>query len=291
MDAYQQALAGQPVRRDIKVGTMDSLALSYLASPAFTRLAANSKVNYRRTIERFCHQHGGRRVAELQRNHVIKLMAALGDRPQAANQLRKMLRTLMQHAVDIGMRSDDPTRDVKPIKAKTKNHHPWTEAEISQFESRWPIGTRERLAMALLLYTGQRSGDVRKMGRQHITGADITLRQEKTGTELAIPMHPRLREIIDAAPSGHMTFIVTDRGGPYTPGSFAMWLKKACRSAGLAHCSAHGLRHAAARRLADAGATPHEIASVTGHRSLNEVARYTRSADQRRLAAAAMAKV
>ena len=54
--------------------------------------------------------------------------------------------------------------------------------------------------------------------------------------------------------------------------------------------TAHGLRKAAARRLAEAGCTMHEIAAITGHASLSEVQRYTRAADQARLARAAMDK-
>jgi len=54
---------------------------------------------------------------------------------------------------------------------------------------------------------------------------------------------------------------------------------------------AHGLRKAAARRLAEAGCSTHEIAAITGHASLKEVARYTEAADRKRLAQSAMAKV
>jgi integrase len=295
MDAHAAALAGQPIiepgRGRAKAGTMNALAMSYMAAPAFTLLADNSRRNYRRAIERFCNQHGDKLVAELQRKHVIKLMAALSDRPQAANQLRKMLRALMQHAVDIDMRPDDPTRDTKPIKIRSGGHHPWTEQEIEQFEQHHPVGTRQRLALDLLLYSGQRSGDVRRMGPQHIQQDVITVRQEKTRTDLSIPIHQRLRETLDATPSGHLTFIVTGSGTPFKAGSFSMWFKKACRAASLPHCCAHGLRHAAARRLADAGATPHEVASITGHRSLSEISRYTKSADQKRLAVSAMSKV
>jgi integrase len=295
MAAYEEALAGQPPvqpgRSRAKPGTMDALALSYMISPAFKGLADNSRLNYRNAVERFCLQHGSKLAAELQRQHVVRLMSALADRPQAANQLRKVLRALMQHAVDIGMRSDDPTRDVKPLKTKSAGNHPWTEGEITQFEAVHRIGTRERLALGLLLYTGQRSGDVRRMGSQHVKDDALRVRQEKTGVELAIPIHSKLREILDATPSGHLTFIVTYTGSPFKAGSFSMWFKKACRRAGLAHCCAHGLRHAAARRLVDAGATPHEVASITGHRNLSEVSRYTRSADQKKLAIAAMSKV
>ena len=173
MDAHAAALAGQPIiepgRGRAKAGTMNALAMSYMAAPAFTLLADNSRRNYRRAIERFCNQHGDKLVAELQRKHVIKLMAALSDRPQAANQLRKMLRALMQHAVDIDIRPDDPTRDTKPIKIRSAGHHPWTEQEIEQFEQHHPVGTRQRLALDLLLYSGQRSGDVRPGAAAHST--------------------------------------------------------------------------------------------------------------------------
>jgi integrase len=144
--------------------------------------------------------------------------------------------------------------------------------------------------MALLLYSGQRSGDVRQMGPQHIEPGGIRVRQQKTRTELLIPIHPELRQLLTSE-TFHLCFITNNNGSPYTAGGFGDWFKQACRVAGLAHCSAHGLRHAAARRLADAGCSPHEIASITGHRSLAEVARYTAASDQKRLAAAAMAKI
>ena len=55
-------------------------------------------------------------------------------------------------------------------------------------------------------------------------------------------------------------------------------------------CVPHGLRKARMRRLAERGATTKEIASVSGHKTLKEVERYTVAADQARLARAAMAR-
>jgi integrase len=198
---------------------------------------------------------------------------------------------MMRHAVEIGLRDDDPTRDVRRIRTRTEGHHTWSEREIAQFEARYPAGTAARLAMGLLLFTGQRPGDVSRMGRQHVHGGAIHLRQEKTGAELAIPIHPDLQAIIDATMAGRMTFLVTKSGKPFTPAGFGNWFKDKCYAANLPHCSAHGLRKAAAVRLAEAACTLHEIAAITGHRSLREVARYTAAADQKRLAVAAIAKV
>src|SRR5262249_37382748 len=114
----------------------------------------------------------------------------------------------------------------------------------------------------------------------------------KTGAELAIPVLPDLREIIDATPSEHLTFIVSALGKPFHRGSFSNWFRAQCDAAGLPKgCSAHGLRKAACRRLAEAGCTVHQIAAISGHVTLEEVQRYTKAADQARLARSAMATV
>jgi integrase len=60
----------------------------------------------------------------------------------------------------------------------------WNESDIAQFEEHWPIGSRERFAFTLLLYTGQRRGDVIRLGRQHAHGKFLELRQGKTGADV-----------------------------------------------------------------------------------------------------------
>ena len=83
----------------------------------------------------------------------------------------------------------------------------------------------------------------------------------------------------------------TEYGKPFTAAGFGNWFRTRCDEAGLSNCSAHGLRKAAANALAVAGATTQEIMAVTGHESLAEVERYTKSADQKRRAESAMRRV
>jgi integrase len=294
MTAYEQALAGQPLHIGIartKPGTIHALAVSYFNTPEFRSLKASSQAFYRGIINRFCAQYGDNRVINLKREHVVKLMAAKAHRPAAANDLRKVLRAMMRHAVEIGLRTDDPARDVRAIRIKSSGFHPWNDDEIAQFERRHPIGTTARLALALLLYTGQRRSDVVYMGPQHIRSGILGIRQQKTGIELAIPVHSALAAIIAETPTRHLTFLTNQYGRPFTQGYFSQWFREQCDMAGLRHCSAHGLRKAAARRLAEAGCSTHEIAAITGHASLREIARYTDAADRKRLALTAMAKV
>jgi integrase len=92
-----------------------------------------------------------------------------------------------------------------------------------------------------------------------------------------------------SVPVTQMTFVQTQRGTPFQPKAFTQFFAKACDDAGLpCECTFHGLRKAACRRLAEAGCTVHEIAAISGHASLREVERYTKAADQTRLARAAI---
>jgi len=195
----------------------------------------------------------------------------------------------------------DPTMGVRPIPLENKPHHTWTLAEVDEFERRHSIGTKARLAMALLLYTSWRREDAVRLGPQHIVEtklADgtaqkrITYRQAKNEdrnpVDMDIPLHPELEKIIDATPSGHLTFLVTEFNKPYSVNGFGNRFKDWCRQANLPHCSAHGLRSATAARLAELGASPHEIMSITGHQTLEEVDRYTRTARRQKLADSAM---
>jgi integrase len=181
--------------------------------------------------------------------------------------------------------------DRNDLDTKSDGFHSWTDVEIAQFEAKHPVGSRARLAHALLLYTGQRRSDVVRMGRQHIRDGLLTVRQQKTGAELTIPVNAVLQAILAETPQDNLTFLITQFGKPFAAAGFGNWFREQCDSAGLPHCSAHGLRKAAARRLAEAGCTEHEIAAITGHASLREVARYTKAADQKRLAVRAMDKV
>jgi integrase len=296
MAAYAAAAAGELIaplpRRAAKPGSLQVLAASYYASHSYDALAKSSKATYRRTIEKLCERFGELSAVTMQRRHVKLLMDRYKETPEAANQMRKVLRCLMQHAVDVGLRADDPTCDVKKLKTKSDGHHSWTEDEIAKFEAVHPVGSTQRLALGLLLYLGQRREDTVLMGRQHMTkdGRAIHVKQHKTGRALLLPIHSELAKLLASA-EGNMTFLLTEFGKPFTPGGFSDWFRKACDRAGLKHCSAHGLRKAAARRLADAGCSTHEIASITGHASLREVQRYTEAASQAKLADAAMAKL
>jgi integrase len=299
MESYQAALSGDTAPRveigasRTKPGTVAALTVQYFNSTAFQSLASETKRTRRNILERFRAEHGDKRVALLQRVHVEKMVLAKFATPFSARNFLNTIRAMLQFTVDIGIRPDNPAIGVKRVKIKADGYRTWTEHDIAVFEERHLVGTRARLAFALLLYTGQRRSDVVQMGRQHVRDRVLYLRQQqKTGTPLAIPVHPELQAVLDATPSDHLTFLTTLSGKPFAAAGFTNWFRECCNEAGLPKgTSAHGLRKAACRRLAEAGCSANVIAAISGHKSLKEVQRYTAAADQLRMARQGMSAV
>jgi len=182
-----------------------------------------------------------------------------------------------------------PVLGIEPFKRGT--HHTWTEGELKTFEARWSLGTRQRLAYALLLYTGQRVGDVAKMNMADIVDGELHVIQQKTGAELYLPIVLELEQAMRAYPTNGFALIGKEDGRPMTRAGLSHMMRAAIKDAGLpAKCVSHGLRKAAMRRLAEDGKTEKQIAAVSGHKTLREIERYTAAADQRRLAKDAMSK-
>lgn len=273
-------------------GTFDHLLRLYFAAPEFRALAPSTQRAYRLVIERWVRDEkiGHRPVAGMRREHVSTMIGKRAHTPGAANDLAKKIRLLMNFAIAHGLRTDNPTAKMK--KFKGEEWHTWTDDEIERFEKRWPVGTSERLAMGLLLFTGQRRSDVVKMTWQDIRGEAIRVCQVKTKKKLDVALHPDLRAILAATPRTGETILTTAYGKPFSAAGFGNWMADKIDAAGLPkECITHGLRKAAARRLAEAGCSASEIMAVTGHTTLSEVERYVREASQKLLSKAGIARL
>lgn len=296
-DEYQAALTGLRATekavgtRRHRPGTIAATVLSYYASPEFLGLSKATRATYSGILDRFVRIAGEDPVKLLQRQHIKAIVGRMAATPHAANNLLRLLRLLLDFAVDAEIITKNPARGLKGFKVRSTGFATWSESDIAAFEKRHPIGTKARLAMALLLYSGQRRGDVVQLGWQHVEGERLAIRQSKTGEPLKIRMHSALRDALAAAQRDNMTFLVTEYGAPFSAAGFGNWFRERCNEAGLVGRSAHGLRKAAARRLAEAGNSTKRIQAVTGHRTLKEVERYTRESDQQALADAAVASM
>ncbi|MDF2638553.1 MAG: integrase [Novosphingobium lindaniclasticum] len=272
----------------VKPGSFDDLITRFYKSTEWSDLKATTRETYRGELERFRAKYGERSAATMTAKHVSNLLIGMKATPSAANNLRKRLGQLFDFAQRQGMRTDNPARAVRALKTRKGGFPTWQEEQIAIFEAAYPLGTTARLAFDLALYTAQRKSDVRLMGPQHLRNGRIKVKQIKTDTTVEIPIHPNLAKSIAATKTGHLAYIISAKGSPYTYDSFGMWFGRKCRAAGLDGFAMHGLRKAASRRMAEVGLSNQLIKSITGHKTDSEVSRYTRDAEQAKMAELAM---
>jgi len=290
LKAYEIAVDGTSARPEIGAartiaGTVNAVIIGYLGSSAFQQLALTSQRQYRRIFEGLRRDHGNKHMDTLERRHVVLMVDAMAKTPVAARDFLRCLRQLIAYAISIGIRQDDPTAGVRVKVPKSDGFRTWGEQDIAAFQATYAVGTKPRLALELLLGTAARCADVVRIGRGNVRNGTLHMTQQKTGRALTIPVTAALADAINAAaPSEHVVFLINERGQAFTARGFSKWFVKMCERVALKGLSAHGIRKAACRRLAEAGCSANEIAAISGHASLREVERYTRAADQARMA-------
>lgn len=287
---YQRAIRGETAPKPKlatisgKQGSFAWLIMAYKQSGEFRQLKDSTKRVRSRILDAICRKVGQEPCSEFGKRHIIALRDEKADLPAAANNRLKILKVLFKWGEEADLIEHNPALTVKRLKIKTDGFHRWTEAEVRQFEARHPEGSKARLALSLLLYTGTRRSDVVTLGRQMEQGASLRFKQTKTGGWLILPILPALREEIGRHPTEHLTYLVTEYGHSFSAAGFGNWFRDRCDEAGLTQCSAHGLRKAGATRAANQGASAHQLKALYGWADISEAETYTREADQVRLA-------
>jgi len=276
-------------------GSFRWLVERYYKTPEFGELTERTRRVRRGILDGLCEKHGAKRCRVMEPRHVRAIRDEKRDLPEAANARVKALRQLFAWAIDADLADSNPARNVPYLKGNPEGWHTWTEDEVRQFEDRHPVGTKARLALGLLLYLGVRRGDVVRLGPQMERDGFLHFVEDKNHEnrpkERDLPILHQLRAIIDVSPSGHLSYLVTVFGKPFTANGFGNWFKRRCHEAGLDHCSAHGLRKAGATRAAENGATEQELMAIFGWQTSKEATRYTRAANRKKMAAGAMHKL
>jgi integrase len=277
-----------PRKRVPRAGSLADIVVQYKSSPGFRNLAPKTRKDYGLYLDIICQDWGPLPVTGLQRKHILALRDRHAGTPSKANKLVTVLRIVLAFAVDREERTDNPARDIKKLKTGT-GHSAWPETAIERFLA--TASAKMVLALKIGLFTGQREGDCLNMSWHDYDGERIYVTQSKTGTKLWIPVHSVLRVALDAQERVSPIILTTETGKPYTGSNFRHHFSKVMKVAGLEGLTFHGLRYTAAARLAEAGCSLKEIASVTGHKSLGMIEKYSRDADQKRLAGAAILRL
>jgi integrase len=284
-EAYAAAMAGDaaPARGVLKTdapGTIGALVASYMRSVQFIGLRATSKKGYQTRLNQIRVDHGHRAVAGLTRERINSIiLLPYADRRGALLDVLKKLRILIAHAIEKGWLKYDPSVGIK--RPKSKPIRRWTEAELSAFEARWPVGTKQRVAYELMLNVGTARVDVHCMTWTQVDAGGVQYTRSKSGERVDVGLRESLRVALEAMPRSHIVIITTEFGRPFTVDGFSGFMRDAIRAAGLPlDCRPHGLRKTLGNRLADKGVSTHDIKAALGHTTLVQANNYSLEANR-----------
>ena len=278
-----QEIMGVSIRKQPK-DTLRWLIRMYYMSPEYQSLGPSTKTVRQGLLEKVTFKMGNHPYRNLLPRHIRAYRDSKQATPEAANSAVKALRQVYKWAINADFADHNPALSVPYLPPNNPNgFHTWTETEITLYENRHEIGTKARLALGLLLYTGVRRSDVVALGPQNEKNGCLEFTEAKNRARSpkhrVIPILQPLRQILDATTTGHLVYLVTEFGKPYTFNGFGNWFKRRCRESDIGHCSAHGLRKAGAVRAAMNGATTKQLMAMFGWRSAKMAELYTKQAD------------
>jgi integrase len=279
-------------------GTMSWLWEEYMKSSAWAALAPSTKKQRENLMLHVLEGAAGMPIAKVTKSVILAGRERRSDTPFAANNYLKTVRGLFAWALEAEHVAVNPCIGVSSAKKPKGGGYPeWTDEDEAKFIARWPLGTRQYLALMVHVCTGLRRGDAVRLGRQHFKKGVISIKSaEKNGVELTIPLHPKLAEAINACPPSGLHILETSYGKPWVKESYGNDFHDWTKAAGVVQegtgrsKNSHGIRKLAATRIAEAGASEAELMALFGWTDPGMARHYTKAANAKKLALQAAMK-
>lgn len=291
LEAYAALMrrhASDPVRVKHGHGTVGWLIAEYKRSAAYTTKAARTRESYDQYLQ-LLEPIAAFSATDVKRSHIRRIRSTMDGTPRKQHFFTQVASLLFAFGIrELDLEMMNPAAKMRR-EAAAESYAAWTEEQMAAFEASSPPPA-VMTAYMIARYAGARRGDLVKLRRSDYDGSSLRIPGSKTETPVTVPVHPRLKTYLDSLP-GALTLVAGPKGKPLQAGTLSKRAAKALKAAGLKGLSLHGLRHTAGRALAEAGCSPHEIAAVLGHKTLQMVQHYTRQAQQKVLAKAAIVKL
>lgn len=232
------------------------------------------------------------------REKLVEMQDAMGATPAQADAFIEAVSVMYDWAVKRDRKiKENPARGIDKVYTKGDGARPWKAADVRRYFAHHKAGTKQHVAMSLLLWTGCRVEDTTILGRGHecvIDGIEA-LRwtpPKKGSSEVCIPLLPPLKDATRAPVVQGKTYVLGRGGKPFASGdSASAMFKRWCKDAGLPELSAHGVRKGLAELLAELGCSQYEIMAILGHSEAKTSEVYTRRVERWKLALGAMDRV
>lgn len=279
-------------QRKVGVSSLEWLVKRYMEAGAFKDLSPATRKQRGNILKGVLEKAGKVAYRDISRSSIINGREDRADTPAQARNYLDAMRGLFRWAVDAELIAVDPTHGVKNPKRKAgPGFEIWSDDEVAAYRDRWPVGSRERVWLEVLIGVGARRGDAVVVGKQHIRDGMLAVETQKENVWAFAPILPEMQQAIDAGPTGDLTFIVGKNGRNLTKETFGNMFRAACNAAGVKK-SAHGLRKYAATKYAEQGLSESELESIFGWvRGSAMAAHYSKNAERQKIAKGASEKI
>jgi integrase len=265
--------------------TWQELITAYRSHRKYTELKPGTRRKYDPVIEDILEKNAKKDARLTTREQVRAMHAKYAETPRKADHILQVLSLLFNFAKKtIDWNIENPAEGID-LYGPQKEHEPWP----LWLQDDWIkacIETKEpRLLTAYYLGTGtgQRPGDLVGMEWSHFDGEYMQVRQDKTDTRLTIYCPQRLRTHLSEIKREGKFILPKNLAQPLSYSALEKDFRRVRLGLGekALPYSMHGWRYVAAVELAEAGCSDAEIQSVTGHKALEMVQKYRRSAAQK----------
>ena len=301
MDEYWAALAvidgtivSAPVKATPREDTFDWLCDQYFRSDRFQRFDRDTQRDKRSVLTRFCESAGNLPYKKYRKDDMEKSQLKRRETPGAADKLVKVIKAVFNWAIEAKLATHNPAVGVRAINVGSEGFHTWTPEELDQFRAFYPLGTKPRLAMEIMINIGARLSDAADIGPRNETMIKgerwlrFTVKKNRKrfgAVTIEAPMTADLIAAIEATEIGHDAYLLTSFGKPFVTAGLGNKMRDWCNEAKLPECSSHGLRKAAAVALAENGATAPELCAIFGWSNLRAAQIYIEKANKRKMTA------
>jgi len=196
-------------------------------------------------------------------------------KPSTARKKLERLRSFFKFCNERKWIADNPAKPLRPPKETAIEKKPYEPQELEKIAWAVPLfpikgiygeANRDRVAgfVAVLRWTGLRIRDVVTLQPKAIAGDMITLRTQKNGKPVQLPVHPEMKGALEKLKSGEY-FFWSGEGNPKScVGDWQRTFRRLSTLAGV-HIHAHRWRHTFAVELLSKGVPVSEVAAILGN--------------------------
>lgn len=243
--------------------TFNAILLAYRASPEFERLAASTRRDYNRILDRIAEQFGAAPIAAFEdrrmRREIIEWRDQWRTQPRTADKATVTMATVLNWAVHNALLNVNVAAGIKQLHTADKSDQIW---EDRHWEAMADAPPHLLEALRLASMTGLRLGDLVRLDWSQVSEKTIILTTRKRKGRAVIPVVAELRAFLDTLDGREGPVLRNSRGQPWTESGLGTVFQR--NKPEDFDRTIHDLRGTYVTWLATKGLTDNEIARIVG---------------------------